>query len=471
MLDRENQREKGWNVLDRRPRGSTVVRESLTRSVSSARGYLSGALAEAREDLSYRPRVPRRRRTRARLPRHAVPVIAAGLVAVLAADLMVIGELGKRDPRAVAASQHAAAKRESGYVEARDLASTRDLAARDLVAARAADPPLASTTTQVTPLAELRKPQLFVVAPRPLSAAAVHRVKARKGVKAVEVVDAADVMMDGKRVQTMGVNPSTFRAYTPRATARSDVLWNSVAAGDVAVSFILGNDGGVALGSTVNGGGRKLRVGAYATMGMGMINAVVSRDVAKSLGIPEHNALVVSAPGADSTRLRLQLLKVLPKGSQVALINPVLTPPAKARTNWPVSSFMSQDQMRVALTAAVGKLGRPYVWGAEGPDTFDCSGLVQWAFAQAGVRMPRVTHQQWVTGPQIPLAQAQPGDLLFWRNDPTNPGYISHVAIYWGDGKMLHAPHTGDVVKIAPVYTKNLAGVVRVSPWVAARVR
>ncbi len=85
--------------------------------------------------------------------------------------------------------------------------------------------------------------------------------------------------------------------------------------------------------------------------------------------------------------------------------------------------------------------------------------------------MPRVTHQQWVTGPQVPLAQAQPGDLLFWRNDPTNPGYISHVAIYWGNGKMLHAPRTGDVVKIAPVSTRNLAGVVRVSPQAAARVR
>jgi peptidoglycan DL-endopeptidase CwlO len=62
------------------------------------------------------------------------------------------------------------------------------------------------------------------------------------------------------------------------------------------------------------------------------------------------------------------------------------------------------------------------------------------------VRMPRVTHQQWVTGPQVSLAQAQPGDLIFWRLDPTNPGYISHVAIYWGDGKMIQAPRTGDVV-------------------------
>ncbi|MEU8265671.1 NlpC/P60 family protein [Sphaerisporangium sp. NPDC049002] len=443
-------------MLDRRPPGTTVVRESLTRGLSGVRDYLGGALAEAREDLGYRPppHPGRRRRPVPRMLRRAVPVIAIGLVTVLAADLMVLGELGQRRSQvAEPAPRRQIQSRETGFVAA----------ARDL--------PAPAAQAQVAPLGELRKPHLFVVAPRPFSAAAVRRVKSRKGVKAVEVVSAADVMMDGKRVQTMGVDPSTFRAYTPRATARSDALWNSVAAGDIAVSFTLGSDGGVALGSTVNGGGRKLRVGAYATVGMGLINAVVSQQVATSLGIPERNALVVSAPGVDSARLRLTLLKILPKGSQVALINPVLTPPAQARTTWPVSSFMSADQLRVALTAAVSKLGRPYVWGAEGPDTFDCSGLVQWAYAQAGVTMPRVTHQQWVTGPQVPLAQAQPGDLLFWRNDPTNPGYISHVAIYWGDGKMLHAPHTGDVVKIAPVYTKNLAGVVRVSPWVAARVR
>jgi hypothetical protein len=442
-------------VLDRRPGGTTVVRESRSQGAGGVRGYLGSAIAEAREDLSYRPRLQRRRRPVSRLLRRSVPVIAVGLVAVLAADVVVLGELVKHraQPVVAAAPRSAAPKKAAGYV-----AATRDL-------------PAASAPPQVAPLSVLRRPHLFVVAPRTLSAATVRRVKASKGVRAVEVTDAADVMMDGKRVQTMGVEPSTFRAYTPRSTAKSDALWNSVAAGDIAVSFILGNDGGVALGSTINGGGHKLRVGAYATMGMGMINAVVSHQVAGSLGIPARNALVVSAPGVDSTRLRLRLLKVLPKGSQVALINPVLTPPAQARTSWPVSSFMSADQLRVALTAAMSKIGRPYVWGAEGPDTFDCSGLVQWAFGQAGVRMPRVTDQQWVTGPQIPLAQAQPGDLLFWRNDPTNPGYISHVAIYWGNGKMLHAPHTGDVVKIAPVYTRNLAGVVRVSPWVAARVR
>ncbi|WP_311931778.1 NlpC/P60 family protein [Microbispora sp. H11081] len=437
-------------MLERRARSSTRLGGKVTRVVS-----------EARQDLAYRPRLPRPGRLR-----RTVPLIAVSLVTVLTADVFVLGELtsGSRNPDVVASlSERRAGNRYVAAVrQARDGAATTP----------AQQGPAAQTVTQqpVAPLGRLIRPHLFVVANRPLPPEVVEKVRKTKGVAAAEVTGAADVSVDGKRVPTMGVDPSTFRSYTPKVTASSDGLWRNIAAGDMAVSFELGNDGGVQLGSQVQSGGRRLRIGAYATVGMGSIAAIVSKGTAAALGIPEGNALVVSAPKVDSRKLRLSLLKILPKGSQVATINPVVVTP-KGRTVWPQTAFMSADQLKVVLTAAVSKLGRPYVWGAEGPDTFDCSGLVQWAYAQAGVRMPRVTYQQWVTGPQVPLSQAQPGDLLFWRNDPTNPGYISHVAIYWGDGKMLHAPRTGDVVKIADVYTKNLAGVVRVSPQISARVR
>jgi cell wall-associated NlpC family hydrolase len=395
-----------------------------------------------------------------------VPAIAVLLVAVLTADLMVLMEMPTPGPGPAAADRRVAVRQEGARKGGSETGGYVASAGSQQI-----------TRPSVAPLRKLRRPHLFVAASRTIPASALRKVRALQGVAAVEVADAAEVTLAGKRVQTMGVDPSTFRAYTPRLTARSDRLWANLAGGEAAVSFVLGKDGGVGLGSTVDTGGRKLRIGAWATMGMGSINAVVSRQTARALGIPSGNALVISAPKVDSARLRLRLLKVLPKGSQVATINPVLVTP-RGRTGqitpqatWPAGSLMSADQIRVALTAAVSKLGRPYVWGAEGPDSFDCSGLVQWAFAQAGVRMPRVTDQQWVTGPQIPLSQAQPGDLLFWRSDPTNPGYISHVAIYWGDGKMLHAPHTGDVVKLVPIYTANLAGVVRVSPQIAAQLR
>lgn len=388
---------------------------------------------------------------RSRLVRWAVPVIGLLAAGVLVADVIVLNEL----------SRHRAPP------PAREVAITPG----GYVAARSDTP-----ASAVEPLDRLRKPHLFAVTRTPLTREDLTGIGRLRGVAAVEVADAAEVMIDGKRVNTLAVDPSTFRAFTPRPTARSDALWHNVAAGDVVVSFGLGNDGGLTLGRDVDVGGRVLRVGAYATMGLGAIDAVVSRETGRALGIPPSNALVISAPGADTARLRARLLRLLPKGSQVVTVAPVLTVPWERRgeatreRTWPAGSLMSVEQIQTVLRAAASKLGRPYVWGAEGPDSFDCSGLVQWAFAQAGVRMPRVTHQQFVTGPQVPLDQAQPGDLLFWRHDPTNPGYISHVAIYWGDGKMLHAPRTGDVVKLSPVTTRNLAGVVRVSPQVAGRV-
>ncbi|MBG0815013.1 C40 family peptidase [Planomonospora sp. ID82291] len=434
----------GDGVFERRTRVSDVVREVC-------------------RDLAYRPRLRPGGRGRGApgrsAPAVAVPAVAVLLVAVLAADLVVLSRMPEQAPERGGADTVAARR----SADRRELARTTTAAA----SVPSSGVPSPAVPPPVAPLTEMRKPHLFVVANRPLSSAVVARAARIKGIRSIERADAAEVVMDDKRVQTLGVDPSTFRAYTPRPTATSDKLWRNVAAGEVAVSFVLGNDGGLALGRTVASGGRALRVGAYATMGMGAIDAVVSRRTARELGIPENNALVVSAPKADSTRLRAALLKVLPKGSQVVAINPVFK--AAPRKVWPVSAFMSPDQVRTALTAAIGKLGRPYVWGAEGPDTFDCSGLVQWAYAQAGVRVPRVTHQQFVSGPQIPLSQAQPGDLLFWRHDPTNPGYVSHVAIYWGGGKMLHAPRTGDVVKLVPVSTRNFAGAVRVSPQLAAR--
>ncbi|MEU0570666.1 C40 family peptidase [Nonomuraea sp. NPDC005983] len=387
--------------------------------------------------------------------RRLVPFIVVALVAVLTADTLLLVQSGGRGDTTVARRRPAAA------VPKQSLAAET----------RPQTQPQPQTTQPVAPLGQLHKPNLFVVTRKPLTNQLLRKVARVKGVKALELADAASVLLDDKRVQTLAVNPSSFRAYTPKVTASSDALWANVAAGDVAVSFVLGNDGGLALHRRVSGPAGELRIGAYATTGFGAVDAVVSRETGRTLGLPQNNALIVSAPGVDSAKLRKAVLGQLPKGAQAAMVNPVLPKPQTRQQTLAAGSFMTAAQITVALRAAVSKLGRPYVWGAEGPDTFDCSGLVQWAYAQAGVRMPRVTHQQWVTGPQVSLAQAQPGDLLFWRSDPTNPGYISHVAIYWGKGKMLQAPRTGDVVKFSPVNTRNLAGVVRVSPALASRVR
>ncbi|MEZ5117440.1 MAG: NlpC/P60 family protein [Candidatus Nanopelagicales bacterium] len=94
---------------------------------------------------------------------------------------------------------------------------------------------------------------------------------------------------------------------------------------------------------------------------------------------------------------------------------------------------------------------------------FDCSGLMLRIFAAAGYALPRVSRQQFFAGDRVPMAYAAPGDMLFWAYDLSNPATIHHVALYLGHGLMLHSPHTGDHVRVAPVYTDGLVGAVRPS--------
>ncbi|MGK5532255.1 NlpC/P60 family protein [Streptomyces sp. URMC 129] len=94
-----------------------------------------------------------------------------------------------------------------------------------------------------------------------------------------------------------------------------------------------------------------------------------------------------------------------------------------------------------ALSAAASKLGSPYVWGATGPSAFDCSGLTSWAYAQAGVSLPRTSQAQAGVGTRVSLDQLAPGDLVFYYDG------LSHVGMYAGNGQILHAPSSGSVVR------------------------
>lgn len=104
-----------------------------------------------------------------------------------------------------------------------------------------------------------------------------------------------------------------------------------------------------------------------------------------------------------------------------------------------------------AIKFALGELGKPYVWGATGPSAYDCSGLMLRAYQAAGISLDRVSSDQYKDGAMLPVGDAQPGDLLFWAYDPTNPATIHHVAMYLGDGKIVEAQQTGVPVHVRTV--------------------
>jgi len=176
----------------------------------------------------------------------------------------------------------------------------------------------------VAPLGKRHTPHLLLAHSGPLPAKAVERARRVKGVAAVEVVDAAQTLVAGRRVGLLGVDPSTFRAFTPPASAASDQLWQAVAGGDLVVSFELGRSQGLTLGGTVPAGRSEspgqVRVGAYASLGISDVHAVVSRQRARELGLPDGNALIVSTRKTDPRTLSKKLRKVMPRGTKVAVL-------------------------------------------------------------------------------------------------------------------------------------------------------
>ncbi|WP_206775884.1 NlpC/P60 family protein [Streptomyces sp. DSM 110735] len=110
---------------------------------------------------------------------------------------------------------------------------------------------------------------------------------------------------------------------------------------------------------------------------------------------------------------------------------------------------------RRAIAYATRQLGKPYVWGAEGPDSFDCSGLTSQAWLHAGVAIPRTSEEQWRQLTHVPVDRMRPGDLIIYFSD------ASHVALYIGDGKIIQAPRPGRWVYVSPAASMRILGVVR----------
>jgi cell wall-associated NlpC family hydrolase len=163
-------------------------------------------------------------------------------------------------------------------------------------------------------------------------------------------------------------------------------------------------------------------------------------------------------PGSPNAPTPSSPAPTTPAPTTPATAPPTTTPPttqpaaAPAPAPAPVPGAAS-----IAIAFAYAQLGKPYEYAAAGPNSYDCSGLTMRAYQAAGISMAHYSGAQFDRFPKVSLASMLPGDLVFW-----GPGGSEHVGIYIGGGQMIHSPHTGDVVRIAPVYGSP-SGAVR--PW------
>ncbi|GGO31272.1 C40 family peptidase [Microbispora bryophytorum] len=158
--------------------------------------------------------------------------------------------------------------------------------------------------------------------------------------------------------------------------------------------------------------------------------------------------------GLDSRRDKITKLIKKTESSLYRQVSQTIGSETRSRTAFPI---IGDGKAAQAARWALGQQLKPYVWGAEGPGSFDCSGLVMAAYQSVGISLPHYTGNQWTAGTHIPRDQLRPGDLVFFYSD------LHHVGIYIGNGYMIHAPRTGDVVHIAKIAGRPFAGAVRVA--------
>jgi cell wall-associated NlpC family hydrolase len=135
--------------------------------------------------------------------------------------------------------------------------------------------------------------------------------------------------------------------------------------------------------------------------------------------------------------------------------------PGPVPSGSPAQGHSTAAQGRAAVRYAKAQLGKPYEWGASGPDTFDCSGLTMMAWRHAGIRLDHYSAAQYDEGTHVSRSELRPGDLVFYADNTNDPSTIHHVGIYVGGGQMINAPQTGDVVKYASIDRPDYIGATR----------
>lgn len=178
-----------------------------------------------------------------------------------------------------------------------------------------------------------------------------------------------------------------------------------------------------------------------------------------------HLASLLADAQATESKLQRERLAAL-AAQQSAPSSGSSSPPSSGSSPYSnqtgdLSGTISASTGAAAVSEAEAQIGKPYQWGGAGPDTFDCSGLVMWSYAQVGVHLDHWTGFQWEEGAHVSVDALQPGDLLFFAYNTSDPNTIHHVGMYIGNGQMVEAPYTGADVRISSDARSDFIGAIR----------
>ena len=176
--------------------------------------------------------------------------------------------------------------------------------------------------------------------------------------------------------------------------------------------------------------------------------AAAAAAMAREEAAMEAAATTTTVAPAATTTAPAAATTTVPPAAATTTVPPAATTTLPTAATAPAATPSVPGESPAASTAvqaALSRVGDPYVWGGAGPDDFDCSGLVMWAYAQAGIYLPHYSGSQYADTTHIPMSDLEPGDLVF----PADPG--QHVAIYIGNGEIVQAPYTGANVQVVPL--------------------
>jgi len=257
-------------------------------------------------------------------------LVASALAVTLVAGLGAAA----REPAGSAANDTAA--KQFGALDVGGLAAAPAAPLPDALAP-VPPPPLpapAGPAPEVAPLTELRAPDLLVTVPATLRPEQVAALGALPNLLALSVLDAGTVRVAGQDARLLGVDPSTFRAFTPQQTAQSDDLWRAVARGEVAPTYVLARDRQLTLGGPITMAGSAEvpgRVGALAAFGLPGVDLVTDTTKARSLGVVPASAVLVSAPQTSISALKQAVQGALGPDSVVEVLRPEVAKASKGK--------------------------------------------------------------------------------------------------------------------------------------------